>query len=42
MKSSDNRIETGFAGLYSKSVQRKLLVCLCAEKATIESGVAGL
>ena len=36
----ENYIETSFAGSYAKNVQRKLLVCLCAEKATNKS--AGL
>ena len=34
--SADNHIETGFAGLYAKYVQRKLLVSMCTEKAKVK------
>ena len=34
--SADNHIETGFAGLYAKNVQRKLLVSMCTEKAKVK------
>ena len=37
----ENYIETSFAGSYATNVQSKLLVCLCAEKATNKSAGLG-
>ena len=36
MKSLDNHIETGFAGVYAKNLQSKLLVCLWFKKAKVK------
>ena len=34
--SAENHIETVFAGLYAKNVQRKLLVSMCTKKAKVK------
>ena len=36
MDSADNHFEIGFAGLYVKNIQKKLLVCVCAKKANVK------
>jgi len=34
--SAENHIETVFAGLYAKNVQRKMLVSMCTKKAKVK------